>query len=108
ILGSYAAAVLSTATALPLHDALPISASGALTISDVDNASEYTPATVGGSYGSLTIDATGAWSYTASSAHNEFVAGTTYSDTFTVDGEGRRLNSSHGQISYADVWVKQS
>src|SRR5471030_1785848 len=61
-----------------------LTASGTLTVSDVDNPSEYTPATVGGSYGILTIDAAGAWSYTASSAHDEFVAGTTYSDTFTV------------------------
>ena len=37
-----------------------------------------------GSYGTFAIDAAGAWTYTASSAHNEFVAGTTYTDTFTV------------------------
>ena len=37
-----------------------------------------------GSYGTFAIDSAGAWTYTASSAHNEFVAGTTYTDTFTV------------------------
>src|SRR4029077_18530325 len=37
-----------------------------------------------GSYGTFAIDAAGAWTYVASSAHNEFVAGTTYTDTFTV------------------------
>ena len=37
-----------------------------------------------GSYGTFAIDAAGAWTYTASSAHNEFAAGTTYTDTFTV------------------------
>ncbi|UUZ57466.1 VCBS domain-containing protein [Massilia sp. H-1] len=30
------------------------------------------------------MDASGAWNYTASSAHPEFVAGTNYSDVFTV------------------------
>ena len=37
-----------------------------------------------GSYGTFAIDSAGAWTYTASSAHNEFVAGTTYTDTFAV------------------------
>ena len=37
-----------------------------------------------GTYGTFAIDAAGAWTYTASSAHNEFAAGTTYTDTFTV------------------------
>ena len=41
------------------------------------------PATAG-TYGTFAIDAAGAWTYTASSAHNEFVAGTTYTDTFSV------------------------
>ena len=37
-----------------------------------------------GSYGTFTIDAAGVWSYTANSAHDAFVGGTTYSDTFQV------------------------
>ena len=37
-----------------------------------------------GSYGTFAIDANGAWTYTASSAHDEFVAGQTYTDSFTV------------------------
>ena len=41
------------------------------------------PAPVG-SYGTFAIDGAGAWTYTASSAHNAFVAGTTYTDTFSV------------------------
>ena len=32
-------------------------------------------------YGKFTIDANGAWTYTVDSAHNEFVAGTTYTDS---------------------------
>ena len=37
-----------------------------------------------GTYGTFAIDAAGAWTYTATSAHNEFADGTTYTDTFTV------------------------
>ncbi|UUZ49638.1 VCBS domain-containing protein [Massilia sp. B-10] len=40
--------------------------------------------TIAGTYGSVAIDANGAWNYTASSAHPEFVGGTNYSDVFTV------------------------
>ena len=43
-----------------------ISASGLLTITDVDvGESTFQPGAVGGTYGSLTIDAAGNWSYTA-------------------------------------------
>ncbi|WP_245517322.1 VCBS domain-containing protein, partial [Mesorhizobium sp. M1C.F.Ca.ET.195.01.1.1] len=41
-------------------------------------------AAIVGTYGSFSIDSAGAWTYTASSAHNEFAAGTTYTDTFDV------------------------
>ena len=37
-----------------------------------------------GSYGTFAIDSAGAWTYTASSEHNEFADGTTYTDTFAV------------------------
>ena len=37
-----------------------------------------------GAYGTFSIDTGGAWTYTASSAHDEFVGGTTYTDTFSV------------------------
>src|SRR5439155_1015977 len=52
---------------LALHAALPIS-----------------QAATAGTYGTFAIDSAGAWTYTASSAHNEFAAGSTYSDTFSV------------------------
>src|SRR5436853_3477403 len=56
-------------------------------------------------------DAAGAWTYTASSAHNEFAAGTTYTDTFAVasaeDRKSTRLNSSHLGISYAVFCLKK-
>ncbi|UUZ55176.1 VCBS domain-containing protein [Massilia sp. H-1] len=37
-----------------------------------------------GTYGSVALQSNGQWVYTASSAHNEFVGGTNYSDVFTV------------------------
>ena len=35
-------------------------------------------------YGTFSIDASGNWTYTMNSAHNEFVAGQNYTDTVTV------------------------
>src|SRR4029077_16397967 len=74
--------------------AADISTSGTLTISDVDSPTTFVPqaATVG-SYGTFAIDVAGAWTYTASSAHNEFAAGTTYSDTFSVASADGTLTS---------------
>ncbi|MFL6658873.1 MAG: retention module-containing protein, partial [Massilia sp.] len=84
ILGTNDAAVLSTATANLTETDAVLTASGALTVSDVDSAATFVPATIAGTHGSITLQADGQWTYTASSAHNEFVAGTTYSDVFTV------------------------
>ncbi|WP_197504273.1 VCBS domain-containing protein, partial [Mesorhizobium sp. WSM3873] len=62
--------------------AADISSSGQLTISDVDSPAAFVAqAGTVGTYGTFAIDAAGAWTYTASSAHNEFAAGTTYTDT---------------------------
>ena len=47
-----------------------LTASGALTVSDVDDESRFTVATVSGSYGSLTIDASGSWTYSASNTQS--------------------------------------
>src|SRR5204862_488794 len=87
ILGTNDAAVLSTDVRnLTEGDtAAAISTSGTLTISDVDSPATFVAqAGTAGSYGTFAIDAAGQWTYTASSAHNEFVAGTTYTDTFDV------------------------
>ncbi|TMH33424.1 MAG: tandem-95 repeat protein, partial [Betaproteobacteria bacterium] len=67
---------------------------GTLTISDIDSSPTFVAqaATVG-SYGTFAIDANGAWTYTASSAHNEFAAGTTYTDTFSVASADGTLTS---------------
>ena len=67
------------------NTAAAISSSGTLTISDPDSAASFlAQAGTAGSYGTFAIDSAGAWTYAASSAHNEFVAGTTYTDTFQV------------------------
>src|SRR5207244_2763957 len=96
ITGTNDAAVLSSDVAnLSETDlAADISTAGTLAVSDVSTAQRRVakPATSGSS-GTFAIDAAGAWSYTASSAHNEFVAGTTYTDTFAVESADGTLTS---------------
>lgn len=59
--------------------------SGALTITDSDSPESFfaQPGTVG-LYGTFTILTSGSWTYIASAAHDEFAAGTTYTDVFNV------------------------
>src|SRR5437764_1218532 len=74
--------------------AADISSSGTLTISDVDSPATFVAqAGTLGTYGTFAINAAGAWTYTASSAHNEFAAGTTYTDTFSVASADGTLTS---------------
>ena len=87
ILGTNDAAVLvgHVSNLTETNAAADISTCGTLTISDVDSSATFVAqAGTAGSYGTFAIDAAGAWTYTASSAHNEFAAGTTYTDTFAV------------------------
>ena len=78
-------AVLSSATVGLSETNAVLTTGGTLTISDVDSPATFVAqAGTAGSYGTFTIDAAGVWSYTASSAHDAFVGGTTYSDTFQV------------------------
>src|SRR6185312_7502916 len=96
ILGTNDAAVLSadTRNLTETNAAADIPTSGTLTISDVDSPATFVAqAATLGSYGTFAIDAAGAWSYTASSAHNEFAAGTTYTDTFSVASADGTLTS---------------
>lgn len=63
----------------------PLSASGTLTVTDVDGPGTLTPQqATAGLYGTFSIDADGHWNYATPTAHNEFVAGQTYVDRFTV------------------------
>jgi VCBS repeat-containing protein len=87
ITGTNDAAVLSAdvRNLTETNSAVDISSSGTLTISDVDSSETFAPQTnTAGTYGTFSIDSAGAWSYTASSAHNEFVDGVVYTDTFPV------------------------
>ena len=96
ILGTNDAAVLSAdvSNLTETNTAADISTAGTLTISDVDSpASFVAQAGTVGSYGTFAIDSAGAWTYTASSAHNEFAAGTTYTDTFSVASADGTLSS---------------
>ncbi len=65
-----------------------LTASGALNISDADTGeAQFTAATVSGSYGDLTIDANGNWSYSADNTQTAIQAlgsGDSLSDTLTV------------------------
>jgi VCBS repeat-containing protein len=72
--------------------------SGSLSVSDADAGQSSFVARTGvagnNGYGSFTINASGAWSYTMSTAHNEFVAGQTYTDSITVssyDGSANQV-----------------
>ncbi|WP_458371196.1 VCBS domain-containing protein [Pseudomonas fluorescens] len=96
ILGTNDAAVLSAdiANLTETNAAVDISTAGTLTISDVDSAATFVAQTnTTGSYGQFSIGTGGAWTYVASSAHNEFAAGTTYTDTFAVSSADGTLTS---------------
>ncbi|WP_338807077.1 VCBS domain-containing protein [Pseudomonas chlororaphis] len=96
ILGTNDAAVLSTGIAnlTETNAAVDISTAGSLTISDVDSAATFVAQTnTAGSYGKFSIGTGGAWTYVADSAHNEFAAGTTYTDTFAVSSADGTLTS---------------
>ena len=69
--------------------AADISTSGTLSITDPDagQAHVVAQAATAGAYGTFAVDADGAWTYTASSAHDELTAGQVVSDTFTVTSQ---------------------
>src|SRR5205807_1415674 len=87
ILGTNDAAVLSAATKNLTETNLEIGRATCResTNSDVDSPATFVAqAATAGTYGTFAIDAAGAWTYTASSAHTGFAAGSTYTDTFSV------------------------
>ncbi|MET4799716.1 VCBS repeat-containing protein [Bradyrhizobium sp. LB11.1] len=83
--GANDAAVLSTDTVGLTETDSVLSTGGTLTIHDVDNPETFVAqAGTVGHYGTFTVAQNGAWTYVASSAHDEFVAGQTYTDVFSV------------------------
>ncbi|MEZ8513606.1 VCBS domain-containing protein, partial [Vibrio splendidus] len=62
-----------------------VTTSGTLTSTDVDNPDNtFTPDSIAGTNGDLTIDANGHWSFTANSAFNQLNVGDKVEETFTV------------------------
>ncbi|MHC8370872.1 VCBS domain-containing protein [Pseudomonas sp. MDT1-85] len=94
VIGTNDAAELSSASVTLTETNAPLTTNGTLTISDIDSAATFvTQSNTAGSYGQFSIGAGGAWTYVANSAHNEFVAGTTYTDTFAVSSADGTLTS---------------
>ncbi|WP_414925046.1 VCBS domain-containing protein, partial [Pseudomonas sp. IT-P291] len=94
ILGSNDAAVLSSASATLSETNAALTTAGTLTISDIDSPESFqAQSNTAGNYGQFSIGTGGAWTYVASSAHNEFAAGTTYTDTFAVSSADGTLTS---------------
>ncbi|MDH4390028.1 MAG: VCBS domain-containing protein, partial [Aquabacterium sp.] len=89
IIGTNDAAVIggTTSASLSETDAV-LSTSGQLTAADVDGTANLfiAQANVAGSkgYGTFSIGSDGKWSYTTTTARNEFEAGKTYTDSITV------------------------
>ena len=82
-----AAVITGTSTASLTETNAALTASGALSATDVDSSNGFVAQTgvAGtGGYGTFSINAAGAWGYTANSAHDEFVGGQTYTDSITV------------------------
>jgi VCBS repeat-containing protein len=85
IAGTNDAAVLSADVANLIETDAPLTTSGTLTNSDVDSDDTFVAQEANvGEYGTFAVTAAGAWTYTASSAHDEFVAGQNYQDVFAV------------------------
>src|SRR5206468_3015594 len=85
IQGTNDAAALSSASVALAETNAPLSASGTLTVSDVDNPQTFVAQTnVAGTYGQFSIAASGTWTYTANSAYDNLSVGQSISDTFTV------------------------
>ena len=86
ILGTNDAAVIALPAA-SLTETNAITTGGTLAMTDVDSPAAFVAQTnVAGSanYGHFTLAANGAWTYATDTAHNEFVAGPTYTDTLAV------------------------
>jgi VCBS repeat-containing protein len=85
ISGTNDAATVTSASQTLIETDLPLSTSGQLTASDVDNTDNiFKASTINGRYGQLTIDTSGTWIFTANSAFNSLNVGDKISETFNV------------------------
>ncbi|MEZ9447900.1 VCBS domain-containing protein, partial [Vibrio splendidus] len=79
------AATVSSATVAIDETDKAVTTSGTLTSIDVDNPDNaFTPDSISGTNGDLTIDANGHWVFTANSAFNQLNVGDKVEETFTV------------------------
>ena len=81
-----AAIITGIATASLTETDAALSTGGALSASDVDGSAAFVArsgVTGSNGFGVFAIDTTGTWTYSAG-AHNEFAAGQSYTDSFTV------------------------
>ena len=99
-----------TSTATLTETNAILATSGQLTASDVDSPATFQAASgVAGSngYGTFSINASGAWTYAMSNAHDEFVNWTDYTDSVTVataDGTTRTVTVTiHGSNDAAVI-----
>ncbi|CDT94532.1 Putative RTX toxin, VCBS repeat protein [Vibrio coralliirubri] len=83
--GTNDAATVSTATVSVDETDKAVTTSGTLTSTDVDNPDNtFTPDSISGTNGDLTVDASGHWVFTANSAFNQLNVGDKVEETFTV------------------------
>ena len=82
--GTNDAAVLSFADIVLTETNEPLSASGKLTIKDIDSPETFVVQKKAGKYGTFNIDSTGGWFYVTKNALNELKQGQSVSDKFTV------------------------
>ena len=83
--GTNDAAILSSADVTLAETNAPLTTGGTLTITDVDSPATFqAQSNVAGTNGKFSIDANGAWTYTANSAFDSLNVGDSISDTFTV------------------------
>ena len=92
-----AAVITGSSTAALTETNAAQSTGGDLNATDVDSSATFVAQTdVAGTngYGTFSIDAAGAWTYTMNSAHDEFVGGHDYTDSITVaTADGTRRSS---------------
>ncbi|WP_122046295.1 VCBS domain-containing protein [Vibrio atlanticus] len=83
--GTNDAATVSSATVVIYETDKAVTTSGTLTSTDVDNPDNaFTPDSISGTNGDLTIDANGHWAFTANGAFNQLNVGDKVEETFTV------------------------
>ncbi|MDO9219360.1 MAG: VCBS domain-containing protein, partial [Lacisediminimonas sp.] len=102
-----ATVITGTASAELTEAATAQTTGGTLVATDPDSSNAFeVQGDVAGTngYGKFSIDANGVWSYTMDSAHDEFVAGQTYTDTFTVKSvDGTTLSVAVNILGTNDV-----